>query len=275
MWTQKNRPRYDRDHLRYPSDLTDEEWAVVAPLIPAPRPGGGKRRTDMRAVVNGTGCQWRYLPKDFPPHSTVYNYFVWWQCDRVLDRIRHALYVECREGRNAEAQSHRRHHRRSERRRALKKGGLHRSAWLRCRHQLIKGKKRHILVDTLGLLLHASAYLCRRRSGPRWRPAVTRHAVWQVSIPREAVCRQRLSGPIFIDGLAEILTYLKTEIIKRSDRASGFVQLPKRWIVERTIAWLNRCRRLAKDWENLNYSGVAFLKLASIRLMLRKLCNPC
>src|ERR1035438_2148479 len=93
MWTQKNRPRYDRDYLRYPSDLTNEEWAVVAPLIPPPRPGGGKRRTDMRAVVNGlmyilsTGCQWRYLPKDFPPHSTVYNYFVWWQCDRVLDRI--------------------------------------------------------------------------------------------------------------------------------------------------------------------------------------------
>src|ERR1700733_13880568 len=76
MWTQKNRPRYDRDHLRYPSDLTDEEWAVIAPLIPPPRPGGGKRRTDMRAVVNGlmyilsTGCQWRYIPKDFPPRST-------------------------------------------------------------------------------------------------------------------------------------------------------------------------------------------------------------
>src|SRR6204780_4982789 len=77
MWTQKNRPRYDRDHLRYPSDLTDEEWGVVAPLIPPPRPGGGKRRTDMRAVVDGlmyilsTGCQWRYLPKDFPPHRCI------------------------------------------------------------------------------------------------------------------------------------------------------------------------------------------------------------
>jgi putative transposase len=81
-------------------------------------------------------------------------------------------------------------------------------------------------------------------------------------------------GPIFEGGLAKILPHLKTEIVRRSDSAKGFVQLPKRWIVERTIAWLNRCRRLAKDWENLNRSGLAFLKLASIRLMLRKLCNP-
>ena len=82
MWTQENRSKYNRDHLRYPSDLTDDEWAYVEPLIPPAKPGGGKRRTDMRAVMNGvmyilsTGCQWRYLPKDFPPRSTVHNYFV-------------------------------------------------------------------------------------------------------------------------------------------------------------------------------------------------------
>jgi transposase len=81
-------------------------------------------------------------------------------------------------------------------------------------------------------------------------------------------------GPIFHTALARILPNLKTEIVKRSDRVKGFVVLPKRWIVERTIAWLNRCRRLAKDWENLNRTALAFLKLASIRLMLRKLCNP-
>ena len=81
-------------------------------------------------------------------------------------------------------------------------------------------------------------------------------------------------GPIFGNALAKILPCLETEIVKRSDRAKGFVQLPKRWIVERTIAWLNRCCRLAKDWENLNRTALAFLKLASIRLMLRKLCNP-
>ncbi len=82
------------------------------------------------------------------------------------------------------------------------------------------------------------------------------------------------AGPIFHDGLVAILPQLDIEIVKRNDDAKGFVVLPKRWIVERTIAWLNRCRRLAKDWENKTRNALAFLKLASIRLMLRKLCNP-
>jgi putative transposase len=81
-------------------------------------------------------------------------------------------------------------------------------------------------------------------------------------------------GPIFAGGARKILSRLEVEIVKRSDCAKGFVLLPKRWIVERSIAWLNRCRRLAKDWENLNATGLAFLRFASIRLMLRKLCNP-
>jgi putative transposase len=106
MWTDKNRARYNRDHLRYPIDLTDDEWALVEPFIPPAKTGGRKRETDMRAVMNGvmyilsTGCQWRYLPKDLPPRSTVHRYFIWWQCDGVLDRIHDALYLECRE--NAE-----------------------------------------------------------------------------------------------------------------------------------------------------------------------------
>ena len=81
-------------------------------------------------------------------------------------------------------------------------------------------------------------------------------------------------GPIFHKAVGKILTQLDIEIVKRSDQAKGFVVLPKRWIVERTIAWLNRCRRLAKDWENLNVKALAFLRIASIRLMLRRLCNP-
>ena len=82
------------------------------------------------------------------------------------------------------------------------------------------------------------------------------------------------AGPVFHEALAKVLPLLQTEIVKRSDTAKGFVVLPKRWIVERTLAWLNRCRRLSRDWENLNIKALAFLRLASIRLMLRKLCNP-
>jgi transposase len=109
MWTQENRGRYDRSGLRYPSDLTDEEWAFIAPLIPPARRGGGKRRVDIRAVVNGvmyllsTGCQYRALPKDLPPRSTVYDYFARWNADRTLDRIHHALFVLCREQAGREA----------------------------------------------------------------------------------------------------------------------------------------------------------------------------
>ena len=102
MWTTGNRAKYNRDHLRYPSDLTDEEWALVEPLIPPPRPGGRPRDQDMRGVMNGmmyilgTGCQWRSLPKDLPPRSTVHDYFVSWHCDGALDRMHEALYEKCR-----------------------------------------------------------------------------------------------------------------------------------------------------------------------------------
>src|SRR5271170_1652438 len=103
MWTTENRGRYDRNRLRYPSDLTDEEWKLVEPLIPPARRGGDKRTVDLREVVNGlmyvlsTGCQWRAIPKDLPPRSTVNGYFGLWDYDGTLDRIHHVRYVKCRE----------------------------------------------------------------------------------------------------------------------------------------------------------------------------------
>ena len=109
MWTNENRARYDRSMLRYPSDLTDEEWSHVAPLIPPAKHGGRKRTVVVREVVNGlmyvlsTGCQWRAIPKDLPPRSTVHDFFDLWEWDGTLDRIHDALYVKCREqaGRDA------------------------------------------------------------------------------------------------------------------------------------------------------------------------------
>jgi len=109
MWTKENRGRYDRSKLRYPSDLTDEEWALVKPLIPPAKRGGNKRHVDERAIVDGlmyilsTGCQWRALPKDLPPRSTVHDYFDLWSWDGTLDRIHLALYVKCREQAEREA----------------------------------------------------------------------------------------------------------------------------------------------------------------------------
>jgi transposase len=109
MWTTQNRTRYDRRKLRYPSDLTDEEWSLVEPLIPPGKRGGGKRTVNMREVVNGlmyvlsTGCQWRAIPKDLPPKSTVYDYFDLWTYDGTLDCVHHALYQQCREQGQREA----------------------------------------------------------------------------------------------------------------------------------------------------------------------------
>jgi transposase len=109
MWTAENRARYNRDYLRYPSDLTDQEWAVISPVIPPAKRGGRKRHVDIREVVNGimyilsTGCQWRAIPKDFPPRSTIYDYLDRWQWDGTLTNLHHALYVSCREQLGREA----------------------------------------------------------------------------------------------------------------------------------------------------------------------------
>ena len=109
MWTTGNRARYDRSKLRYPSDLSEEEWALIEPLIPPAKRGGNKRTVNVREVVNGlmyilsTGCQWAALPKDLPPRSTVNDYFLRWQHDRTLSRLHHALYVPCREQAGREA----------------------------------------------------------------------------------------------------------------------------------------------------------------------------
>jgi transposase len=109
MWTRKNRGRYDRSRLRYPSDLTDEEWALVEPLIRPAKRGGNRRHVVVREVVNGlmyilsTGCQWRAIAKDLPPRSTLYEYFDLWSWDGTLDRIHDVLYAQCRQAASREA----------------------------------------------------------------------------------------------------------------------------------------------------------------------------
>ena len=277
MWTKENRGRYDRSRLRYPSDLTDEEWELVAPEIPPAKRGGNKRTVDVREVTNGvmyllsTGCQWRALPKDLPPRSTVHDYLNLWDYDGTLDRIHHALYVKCRELAEREA-SPTAAIIDSQSVKSAEKGGAKIDPHGYDAGKKIKGKKRHILVDTEGLLLHAlvhSADIQDRDGGI----LVMANLFGMYPFLLQLYADGGYQGPVFQTALHRIFRQIDVEIVKRSDTAKGFAVVPKRWIVERSIAWLNRCRRLAKDWECLNRKALAFLRLASIRLMLRKLCQ--
>ena len=135
MWTAKNRGRYDRSKLRYPSDLTDDEWALVEPLIPPARRGGNRRHVDVREVMNGimyvlsTGCQWRAIPKDLPPRSTVHDYLDLWSYDGTLDRI-HQRFIWSAANRTIAKSVRPPPSSIAKASRALKKGALCRSAWL-------------------------------------------------------------------------------------------------------------------------------------------------
>ena len=203
MWTADNRPRYNRDKLRYPSDLTDAEWAHIEPLIPPGKPGGGKRRVAIREVINGvmyilsTGCQWRALPKDLPPRSTVHDYLGLWNWDGTLDRIHHALYLKCREKAAREAsptaciidsQSVK----------SAEKGGSLDSHGFDAGK--IKGKKRHVLVDTQGLLLTASS------PPPTFRIATAVSRCWRpFPFLGKLFADSAYQGPVFHRALAGIL----------------------------------------------------------------------
>jgi len=277
MWTKENRRRYDRSGLRYGSDVTDDEWAEIAPLLPPAKPGGNKRSVNLREVVNGlmyilsTGCQWRAIPKDLAARSTVYDYFDRWSWDGTLERIHHSLYIKCREDvpREAsptaaiiDAQSVK----------SAEKGGAHIDPHGYDAGKKIKGKKRHALVDTQGLVLHAivTAADVQDRDGGAWLLG-TLFGLYPFLLKLYA--DGGYQGPEFRKSVKAVLSQVQVEIVKRSDQAKGFVVLPKRWVVERTLAWLNRCRRLGKDWENLNHKARAFLLMASIRLMVRRLCR--
>ena len=277
MWKPENRPLYDRSKLRYPSDVTDDEWNLIGPEIPPAKPGGNKRGVDVREVVNGamyilsTGCQWRAIPKDLPPRSTIHDYLVRWDEDGTLDRIHHTLYVKCRELVEREA-SPTAAIIDSQSVKSAEKGGASIDPHGYDAGKKIKGKKRHLLVDTQGLVLLAlvhSAGIQDRDGGVLLMSTMFGLFPFLLKLYADG----GYQGPQFQAGLQRVCRSVNVEIVKRSDAAKKFVVLPKRWIVERTIAWLNRCRRLAKDWECLNRRALAFLRLASIRLMVRKLCQ--
>ena len=252
--------------------MTDREWALLAPFMPTRKTNRRPRTTALRDVMDAilymasTGCQWAMLPNDFPPPSTVQRYFYDWRDSGLLRTMNHHLVMEARElgGREAspsagviDSQSVK----------TTESGGIRGFDAAK----LVKGRKRHIITDTSGLLVGAMVHAAdiQDRDGAPALLASIRHAFpWL----RHVFADGGYAGPKLTGALAKLGAWT-LEIVRRSDAARGFGLLPRRWVVERTFAWLGRNRRLAKDFEKTIESAEAWLLIASIQLLSRRIAG--
>ncbi len=274
VWTKTTRAQHARCGLRYTSDVTEAEWGVIGAALPAPCRLGRPRRTSLRAVVDAllyilaTGCQWRALPRgQFPPRQTVQRYFYRWRDQGVLERLNRLLVdaARIRAGRTAcpslaiiDSQSV-----------ATTECGGPRGidAFKR-----IKGRKRHIVTDTQGFVLQSQVQVASLQDSHGAVPLL--RALHQLHPSLHHVLADRVyRGRKLLTALADLGPWT-IEIVKRPKGVKGFQLLPRRWVVERTFAWLSRNRRLAKDFEATIPSAQAWLTLASIKLLVRRIARP-
>ena len=255
----------------YPSDLTDAQWQLIQPLLPAAKPGGRPRKHDLRAIVNALfyvnreGCTWRALPHDFPPWRTVYDYFKAWRDDGTWELVNDSLRCKLR----------------------VREGRAHTPTTASLDSQSVKatetadsrgydgakkvtGRKRHIVVDSLGLLLAVSVTTADVADAVAAKPVL--ESLTYARFPRLRVVRADSAYGRY--GLPEWVTaagYFLLELVKRPVAAAGFVLLPKRWVVERTFAWLGRYRRHSRDYERRTSSSEAMIQMSMIHRMARRI----